>query len=164
MHSTCRRVGHGLHSIGARDPDLCRTTSLHRPRPGRIPLHNELRANNLFPSIDAPAFSQPGGEVTAAFGLTLSASGGVIYFTLDGTDPHLAGGGVDPAAETFTGAPIFFTQNPTTVKARVRNGSEWSALQEAVFLVDTEAARAGNLAVAEIHYNPEGSDESSKDV
>lgn len=127
--------------------------TLHDPSDSRA-LINELRARNLFPTVDAPIFNQHGGEVAASFGLVLSSSGGEIFYTLNGADPRLTGGGVSAAAQSFTGAPIFLTRNRTTVKARVRNGSQWSALQEAVFLVDTEVARAGNLVVSEIHYNP----------
>ena len=120
---------------------------------------NVLRAKNLYPDIDPPAFNQHGGEVSSAFGLLMSAGAGVIWYTLDGSDPRLPGGGVNPEALAFSGAAIYFTENPVTVKARAVSGSEWSALHEATFYVDTERARAGNLVISEIHYNPPGSDD-----
>ena len=121
-------------------------------------LVNILRAENLYPDIDPPEFNRNGGEVPASFGLTMSAAAGTIHYTLDGTDPRNAGGTVNRWSETYTGAPVFFTHNPATVKARALHGTEWSALHEARFFVDTETARAGNLVVSEIHYNPKGSD------
>ncbi len=122
-------------------------------------LINVLRAENLYPDIDPPEFNQNGGEVSSSFGLLMTAGAGSIIYTLDGTDPRQPGGTINPHAEYHADVPIFFTHNPTTVKARLLNGTEWSALHEARFFVDTEVARAGNLAVSEIHYNPIGSDD-----
>src|SRR6476619_6332570 len=55
----------------------------------------QLRQRNLFPSIDAPVFSQHGGQVAVGFQVTLTAAGsGTIYYTLDGSDPRAIGGGI----------------------------------------------------------------------
>ena len=44
------------------------------------------------------------------------------------------------------------------IKARTLNGFEWSALTEAFFTVDgSPAILPGDLAITEIHYNPQGS-------
>jgi hypothetical protein len=52
---------------------------------------SQLRSAGMFPSFDAPLFSQFGGQVPANYQLTLSlagnAGGGQIYYTLDGSDP-----------------------------------------------------------------------------
>jgi len=109
-----------------------------------------LRANSLYPSMDAPSFSQDGGIVASGFALTVSAPAGAVYYTTDGTDPR----------ETFTGnirgtlyaGPLTLTQT-SAVKARARNGTEWSALTEAQFIVGT-AAGAASLVISEICYNP----------
>jgi len=51
--------------------------------------------------------------------------------------------------------PILLTTPGVNIlRARVRNGTEWSPVTEATFLVDTEAASAANLAISEIHYRP----------
>ncbi|MCB1095122.1 MAG: lamin tail domain-containing protein [Verrucomicrobiae bacterium] len=52
--------------------------------------------------------------------------------------------------ETASRIPI---QGTTTVKARAYNGTEWSALHEARFIVGSPAT-AENLKVTEIHYRP----------
>jgi hypothetical protein len=122
-------------------------------------LLNVLRAEDLYPDLDPPEFSQNGGEVSSHFGLTMTAAAGEIYYTPDGTDPRLEGGALSPQALRYEGVPVFFTVNPTTLKARALDGTEWSALHEAVFIVDAEPARAGNLAVSELYYNPAGSDD-----
>jgi len=51
--------------------------------------------------------------------------------------------------------PLYLkTEGQNTIKARVKNNSEWSALTTADFIVDAEPARADNLAISEIHYRP----------
>ena len=62
----------------------------------------ELRANNLFPSVDAPILSRLGGAVPAGFQLRLTGSEGTIHYTLDGSDPRLEGGGVKPGTESLS--------------------------------------------------------------
>lgn len=54
----------------------------------------QMRSAGVFPLIDAPAFHvngqhQHGGHVARADHLSLSASEGDIYYTLDGADPRL---------------------------------------------------------------------------
>ena len=46
-----------------------------------------FRAINLYPSIDAPLFSQHGGSVPSGFNLAINAAEGNIYYTTDGSDP-----------------------------------------------------------------------------
>lgn len=106
----------------------------------------------LFPSVNAPTFSQRGGRVNSGYALTLSAPAqtGTIYFTTDGTDPRAIGGGI---AGTAYSGPISIT-GQMTVKARFRSSAgEWSALDVASFST-FPAATAANLVLTKIHYNP----------
>lgn len=105
----------------------------------------------LFPSVDAPVFSQRGGQVAAGFQLTLSAAaGGTIYYSLDGSDPRSIGGGI--AGTSYTGAITIGA--PTLVRARFHsNAGEWSALDEAFFTTFPPAV-AGKLIVSKVHYHP----------
>lgn len=64
----------------------------------------ELQAEDLYPSIDPPNYSQLGGVVPMAYQLTLTADEGGVYFTTDGSDPRLPGGGISETAGSF-GAP-----------------------------------------------------------
>lgn len=66
----------------------------------------ELRANNLFPSIDAPVFSQHGGDIPMGYPLEITADIGSIYYTLDGSDPRLVGGSLNPNAGMLSGGGI----------------------------------------------------------
>ena len=53
---------------------------------------NQFKTIGLFPSVDAPIFSQFGGMAASGFQLGMTnpnAGGGTIYYTLDGTDPFI---------------------------------------------------------------------------
>ncbi|MEE8451571.1 MAG: lamin tail domain-containing protein, partial [Thermoguttaceae bacterium] len=124
----------------------------------------QLLSAGLFPSTDTPSHSiegqpQNGGDVAVGAQLTMANpnGAGVIYYTTDGTDPRhydpSTGATASGTAITYSaGAPISITGS-TTIKSRVLNGGEWSALNETEFYVHV-AASADNLVITEINYNP----------
>jgi hypothetical protein len=113
----------------------------------------QLRTDNLFPSVSAPNFSQLGGTVPDGYPLTLdhTNTAGVIYFTIDGTDPRSLGGAVNPAAQAY-GTAIEIT-GPTYVRARVLNGTNWSPMVEGLLSPPQDLSK---LQLTEIMYNPPG--------
>lgn len=96
----------------------------------------QLRNDKLY--LPAPTFSQPGGEVTAGFALTLTNNlrGATLYYTTDGMDPRAVGGGINPAANVLSGSgPIVLTEGTlVTARSRLADGT-WSALSKATFSV-----------------------------
>src|SRR5262249_4808572 len=84
-----------------------------------------------------------------ALGITNPNPSGTIYFMLDGGNPRLWGGAVSPAALVYFG-PLSLT-NAVFIRARVRDGTNWSALVEATFYVVQDFS---HLAVTEIMYHP----------
>lgn len=122
--------------------------------PGRTELVlDQLRRRDLYPDIVAPSFSQHGGEIPEnGLTVTMDAPDGTIYFTTDGSDPRLQGGEVRPDANEFT-APILL-RTDTVVRSRVLIDGEWSAMNEAEFLVAAVPATIESLRISEIHYNP----------
>ncbi|MEO6245303.1 MAG: CotH kinase family protein [Opitutaceae bacterium] len=46
------------------------------------------------------------------------------------------------------------TPGPHTLRTRIRNGTTWSPLTEATFVVESAPASAANLVVSELHYHP----------
>ena len=95
----------------------------------------QFRAAGFYPQIDAPILDQQGGPVVTGFQVRfVRPVRGRIYFTTDGTDPRLPGGAISARAKAFPDAPPLISRD-TTVKSRVRNGDEWSALNEAFFTV-----------------------------
>ncbi|MGJ8696776.1 MAG: lamin tail domain-containing protein [Verrucomicrobiaceae bacterium] len=98
-----------------------------------------------------------GANVLAMHGF--NATTGSSDFLLDATLATVLGSDVaiSPSAVVYGGTvPI---NDPTLVRARVYDGSSWSALTEAVFYTGVPAD-ATNLVISEIMYNPDGSDET----
>ncbi len=113
----------------------------------------QLRAQFLYPNNTAPSFNQHGGRVPAGFALTMTATN-TIYYTTNGTDPRVYGtGALSPAAALYTG-PVSLGES-MVVKARLLVGTNWSALNEASFVV---GALTPTLRITEIMYNPFGGD------
>ena len=93
-----------------------------------------VRAQGFYPTIDAPGFGQHGGVYFPGFELSMSdpSATGMIWYTLDGSDPRLEGGTVSPTALLY-GVP-FALPGDVTVNARAQKASgEWSALTSASF-------------------------------
>lgn len=110
----------------------------------------QMRDAGIFPSIDAPIFSQHGGEIASTEPLSMTATAaGVIWYTIDGADPRLPGGVVNMSHVIEYTDAINLTAS-TCLKARVQSGSTWSALNEAVFAVGPVVE---NLRITEIMYN-----------
>lgn len=98
---------------------------------------------NLYPAVAAPTLSQFGGLVGPTFSLSLAnpnASGDIVY-TTDGSDPRLWGGAQAGTALTYS-SPLSLPAN-TWVKARVKQGTTWSALTEAYFPLNLDMDNDG---------------------
>ena len=68
-------------------------------------------AAGWIPTLAAPEYlvngePQDSGEITPGSLLTFANTGGVIYFTTDGSDPRLVGGGINPLAQVYTSRSI----------------------------------------------------------
>ena len=48
---------------------------------------SQLQGQDLYPDVSAPDFNQHGGQVVSGFNLNIDAPDGVIFYTLDGSDP-----------------------------------------------------------------------------
>lgn len=124
-------------------------------------LLSQFNANGLFPTVAAPQYLVNGslqneGDVAPGSTLRFSAPTGLVYYTTDGTDPRLLGGGINPSAQVFDPAvagPGITLSASTNFRARALNGTTWSAESDASFNT-AGPANAANLAITEIHYNP----------
>lgn len=98
-----------------------------------------------------PVFSKQGGAVEAGYELTISPAGGTsgtVYYTTDGSDPRQAVTGIAVGAQYTAAIEI---QHSVRVKARVKNGSSWSAVSDEIFTVGPVA---DNLRITELMYHP----------
>jgi hypothetical protein len=122
----------------------------------------ELKDDNLYPLNDPPLFKCGSEEIQdQTFALhagdkihLINPNGSQvssILYTLDGTDPRAIGGAPGSSAND-AGDEIELTINYSTVlKARVKNGTTWSALHE--ISLNTGESLSG-LRITEINYNP----------
>jgi CotH protein/chitobiase/beta-hexosaminidase-like protein/lamin tail-like protein len=122
------------------------------------------RANFMDTNFLAkPVFSSSGGNISPGFTFTVSGPpGATIYYTTNGIDPRLPGGGLLPAARVYSG-PIPLNANARVV-ARARNLSHsnltgpnrpplttpWSGVTAATFVVQTPP-----LVITELMYHPQ---------
>jgi hypothetical protein len=72
----------------------------------------QLRGDGLYPSFDAPELSQYGGPISSGTEVVISGNGGEVYFTLDGSDPRLVGGALNPNAENYVSSSETITVVP----------------------------------------------------
>ena len=100
--------------------------------------------------VRPPYFNQPGGEIPNGFQLVMGGTNGTVYFTLDGSDPRLPGGAVNPTAQAYV-TPVVLNVE-TEVKARLKRGAVWSGLTRGVF---SPAQDLSGLFLSEIMYNPQ---------
>lgn len=113
-------------------------------------------ANDWLVNLDAPTYSQYGGEFTTPFDLTLTNPGGsgTIYYTLDGSDPRDAGGAIGSTAIQYS-SPISLT-DATRVRARIIDtaqsgtANDWSAEVDKVFV----PSEPPSLRIVELMYHP----------
>lgn len=131
-------------------------------RPGIV--MSQLRTAGLYPTLDAPEFREGSiagpiigsGAVGAGYVVALNNPGGAgtVYCTTNGSDPRVYYSG-QVASGVLTN-PASLTLNATvTLKARVLDGSTWSALNEATFVVGELGVP---LRITELMYNPVGGD------
>lgn len=78
------------------------------------------KSAGFYPATNAPVYSQQGGNVSAGYLVGLSATTGTVYYTVDGSDPRLPGGGISPGA--------FEYNNNTTPETVIPQGAAWKYL------------------------------------
>ena len=113
--------------------------------------------------VAPPRVVTPGGSVPSGSSFELAPAAGIpLYYTLDGTDPRLPGGRINPAAFQYTGTPVRLLKNAKVV-ARSMNPSHtaltgpnnpplkslWSSPVSATYVTDPIP-----LVISEIHYHP----------
>jgi hypothetical protein len=117
--------------------------------------------------LNPPQFSNPGGQYPQGLTLTITAqtreANSIVYYTLDGTDPRLPGGGISPNVQAASGTALVGISSNARVFARNYNlahnnltgannppiTSHWSGPTTGTFVVSTPP-----LAITEVMYNP----------
>lgn len=116
-----------------------------------------------FPTL--VSFSLPSSAVSAGTDVALTAATGTIYYTTDGSDPRLPGGGVSPTATMLASGGTVTVPASRTIIARTQRstwtmtssgtplGLTWSAPTRMTYVVGTPAS-AANLIITELNYHP----------
>lgn len=114
--------------------------------------------------VTAPSLGPDPGSVSVGSQVVLTSPqpGAEIYYTLDGSDPRLDGGGLSPNAIRYT-VPITITATtriatramgtPTDSVGQTPGSSPWSGLSTGSFSIEAPAD-ASSLRISELHYNP----------
>lgn len=86
---------------------------------------DRLRTADMYPDIIAPVLSQHGGSVAPGAGIVMTTDANAIYYTLDGSDPRLDGGSINPAATNAT-----FDPSTPMPEDYIVTGSVWKYLDD----------------------------------
>lgn len=118
-------------------------------------LLGHIAARGWLQSLAAPQFNNYGGEVASGFDVIISKPLGSpgpaeIYYTVDGSDPRLADGSANPLALHAVGPITIDIAASQQIKARIKNGADWSAIIDATFTVPDPFP----VRITEIHYHP----------
>jgi hypothetical protein len=120
---------------------------------------DQLKNEGLLNDIDAPVIKN--GDIPILAGLysisqpitvTISSTGniGIIYYTTDGSDPRLTGGGVGVNAIEIASGNAVNVPYALILKSRVMNNNVWSPLREIFFSYKNNLDK---IKITEIQYN-----------
>ncbi len=124
---------------------------------------NQLKQRKWYTDIEPPQFYSDGQflfpsfyDISPGFPLRIvdpNPEPGEVYFTMDGSDPRLSGGGINTLAVEFVGEENLTLNSSTYIKARTRYEGSWSPLSEIMLSIP---GTIENLRITEIHYHPLG--------
>ncbi len=122
---------------------------------------DQLKTGKLYPGIDPPIVKKSGIALqtdtfsfSSNFSIDISNPNatGDIYYTLDGSDPRLAGDGISFSAIKLSTTATLPISSTTILKARVLSNDIWSSLNHIDFLSESEDY--SQLKVTELMYHP----------
>jgi len=121
----------------------------------------QLKNAGLYPDINPPVFVNNDQEILTndlkiepGFILKLQNSNGTtgsIQYTLDGNDPRAIGGSKSGSSQDGGDNIELIINEPRIIKARILNGTVWSALHEITLYME---GYKENIKITEIHYHP----------
>lgn len=114
-----------------------------------------LQAEGYFPGIMPPTWTHSSEllDIGSAVSMQNPNSSGNIYYRTDGGDPRNSGGTISDKAILYEGEVSL--ERSVLIKARVFNGTEWSALNASQFLVKSVFS---DLFINEFQASGDGSD------
>ncbi len=120
---------------------------------------DQMKAAKLMVDVKPPTYTKDNVllvdetySITGSYKVTVASATGQIFYTLDGSDPRKIGGLLNTVAKEIKSGSSLDLKGTAIINARVRIGSEWSALATVKFINANEDYT--NLKVTELHYNP----------
>lgn len=122
---------------------------------------DQLKEYDLFPALDAPLirdanFNKVGEvvklEAPVEVCFTNPTCSGVMYYTIDGSDPRMIGGTISSKAIAISEGVKINISSSMALKARIKDGGVWGALASSLFLADQ--TDYSSFKVTELHYHP----------
>ena len=111
---------------------------------------DQYQRADLFPETLAPVLTVFGGTVAPGTEVVLrrpaAQTTGTVFYSVDGDDPRNVDGTVANGAQQGNNVTIAIDQS-LTLRARVRNGDEWSPLIEVPFTVTVHGDVTGDSQV-----------------
>ncbi|MBE0534806.1 MAG: lamin tail domain-containing protein [Phycisphaerae bacterium] len=110
-----------------------------------------------------PIITPAGGHIAKGSAVSImkpSGAAGTVYYTLNGEDPRLEGGSINPEARPVESSQIVLNQN-AWLRARINYNGEWSAQNREFYAVDPVLE---NLRITEIMYHPANPTQAEKDM
>lgn len=87
--------------------------------------------------MPVPSISRESGEVLTGTVFTLGSSTNAVYYTLDGSDPRLPGGGISSKAIRYLNGAQIRVTNDLTIVARSKGTNLWSGANSRWFRLAT---------------------------
>lgn len=121
----------------------------------RKTLLDQLKASNQWETNEPPQVlkSKEGDQVSVTIQRRSIFAPGMVYYTLDDSDPRLSGGEISDKA--MLGPVTELLEATTTIKTRAFLGARWTPMVEETVVVGVPASSA-NLRVSEVMYHPNG--------
>ncbi len=154
----------GTYPVRTKDnhwiPELNKVRTVYFPVRSDI-LKDQLKTANLLPLVESSIIKVDGNAIQSEYypfqnsvniGFQNPNAGGEVYYTLDNTDPRLAGGSKNPAAIKWQTGSDYEVNHSAIIKTRVYLNGVWSALSFTKLLKSNEDY--SNLKVTEIMYHP----------
>jgi hypothetical protein len=113
-----------------------------------------FREHQLYPVMNPPVFNTVSGKVSSGYQLQMinpNLQIGTIYYMLNGSDPREVGGSIAENALDGGDEATLRITGTTTVKARIKEGEEWSALNQVTLI---SAQNLEFVKITEIMYSP----------
>jgi CotH kinase protein/Lamin Tail Domain/Secretion system C-terminal sorting domain len=122
----------------------------------------QMKDAGLYSDFEAPVVSRAGSpltdqaySITDAFDLSVDNpnTSGILYYTLDGSDPRQIGGLVSDQAIESGDHAVITIGSSTILKARIKFDNEWSPIRQVYFFATEEDY--SHLKVTELAYHPQ---------